>query len=132
MSRALATLAAALAVLWFMAHILYVGPMETPESEVTLVWVLGIAAAALVVAAVLLLAIGPTLGPARPVWLTFGRVARNGAAMVGAVLVVVGLLHYRDTEPQGEIAWIVLGVVILAGSGLVHWWIMRARRKELT
>lgn len=51
--------------------------------------------------------------------------------MVGCGLIVIGLLHYRDTEPQGEIRWIVLGLAVLAGSGVVHWWVIRTQRQIL-
>jgi hypothetical protein len=42
----------------------------------------------------------------------------------------VGLLHYRDTEPQGELRWLVLGLVVLVGAGVVHWWVMRTVRRQ--
>jgi O-antigen/teichoic acid export membrane protein len=132
MSLALLTLAGALLAIWFVVHVLYVGPMEAPAAEITLVWVLGIAALGLVVAAVVLLGLGRLHGRTRPAWLRFVRLARDATAAVGAALVIVGLLHYRDTEPHGDILWVVLGVVVLVGSGLVHWSIVRARRNELT
>jgi hypothetical protein len=42
---------------------------------------------------------------------------------------VVGLLHYRNTEPRGEIHWIVLGLVVLVGAAGVHWWLARRARE---
>jgi hypothetical protein len=131
MNRALGTLAAALVALWFVVHVLYVGPMETTAAEVTLVWVLGIAAVSLVVAAVVLLGVGRMQGPTRPAGLRFLRLARDATAVVGGALVLVGLLHYRDTQPRGDILWVVLGLVALVGAGLVHWSVVRAERREL-
>jgi len=48
--------------------------------------------------------------------------------VLGCALIVVGLVHYRNTEPSGEIHWVVLGMVVLAGSGVVHWWLERIQR----
>jgi hypothetical protein len=50
--------------------------------------------------------------------------------VVGSALVLVGLLHYRDTEPRGEIHWLALGLGVLTGSLLVHWWVVRATRRQ--
>jgi hypothetical protein len=46
---------------------------------------------------------------------------QEAAEVLGGGLVVVGLLHYRDTEPQGEVRWLVLGLVVLVGAAIVHW-----------
>jgi hypothetical protein len=43
--------------------------------------------------------------------------------------VVVGLLHYRDF---GQVHWIVLGLAVLLGAGLVHGWVLYAERRLLT
>ena len=99
-------------------------------AETTLVWALGIAAASLVVAAMVLLAVALAIGSSRPAWVRFVRVARNVAAVVGCALILVGLLHYRDTEPRGEIHWVVFGLIVLAGAGVVHWWVVRAIRRQ--
>jgi hypothetical protein len=128
MTRVAGSVAVAILAVWVVAHMLYIGPVQD-AAEVTLVWVLGFAAACLVIAAMVLLGVGVTLGESRPVWLRFVRVARTAAAIVGGALVVVGLLHYRDTEPRGEIHWLVLGVVVLAGALVVHWWVVRAARR---
>lgn len=61
-------------------------------------------------------------------WLRFVLAARTSATVVGCALVVVGLLHDRDTEPRGEAHWIVLGVVVLALAAPVHRRVVRARR----
>jgi len=52
-------------------------------------------------------------------------------AAFSAVVAALTVLHYRDTEPQGEIRWIVLGLAVLAGSGIVHWWVIRTQRQML-
>jgi hypothetical protein len=49
--------------------------------------------------------------------------------MVGCGLIVIGLLHYRDTEPHGEIHWVILGQAVLAGAGIVHCWVIRTQRE---
>jgi len=70
-------------------------------------------------------------GRSRPAWLRFVQSARSVAAIIGCGLIVVGLLHYRDTEPSGEIHWIILGLGILLGSGVVHLWVVRTHRRAL-
>jgi hypothetical protein len=128
MTRAAGSLALAVVAVWVVAHVLYIGPVQD-AAEATLVWALGFATACLVIAAMVLLAVGVTLGQSRPVWLRFVRVARTIAVVIGGALVLVGLLHYRDTEPRGEIHWLVLGVAVLAGALVVHWWVVRATRR---
>ena len=129
MIRAVGGVALVLVAVWVVAHLLYIGPVQD-AAEATLVWVLGFAVASLVVAAMVLLAVGMMLGESRPVWLRFVRLARSIAAVVGSALVLVGLLHYRDTEPRGEIHWLVLGLGVLAGALVVHWWVVRAARRQ--
>lgn len=128
MSRAAGSLALAVVAVWIVAHMLYIGPVRE-AAEVTLLWALGFGAACLVIAAMVLLGVGVTLGESRPAWLRFVRLARTVAAVAGGALVLIGLLHYRDTEPHGEIHWIVLGVAVLAGALIVHWWVVRATRR---
>lgn len=128
MSRTLGGIALAIVGVWVVAHILYIGPVQE-ATEATLVWVFGLAAASLLGAAMVLLGVAMVQGGSRPAWLRFVRVARNVAAVVGCALILVGLLHYRETEPQGEIYWLVLGLVVLAGSGVVHWWVLRETRR---
>ena len=128
MTRVAGSVALAILIVWVVAHMLYMGPVQD-AAEVTLVWVLGFAAACLVIAAMVLLGVGVTLGESRPIWLRFVRIARTTAAVVGSALVVVGLLHYRDTEPHGEIHLLVLGLVVLGGALVVHWWVVRAARR---
>ncbi len=114
--------------MWIVAHMLYIGPVRE-AAEITLLWTLGFGAACLVIAAMVLLGVAVTLGESRPAWLRFVRLARTLAAVVGGALVLIGLLHYRDTEPHGEIHWVVLGVAVLAGALIVHWWVVRATRR---
>jgi hypothetical protein len=129
MIRAVGGVALVLVAVWVVAHLLYIGPVQD-AAEATLVWVLGFAVASLVIAAMVLLAVGMMLGESRPVWLRFVRLARGIAAVVGSALVLVGLLHYRGTEPRGEIHWLVLGLGVLAGALVVHWWVVRAARRQ--
>ncbi len=129
MSRTLGGIALAIIGVWVVAHVLYIGPVQE-AAEATLVWVLGLGAASLLGAAMVLLGVAMAQGGSRPAWLRFVRVARNVAAVVGCALILVGLLHYRETEPQGEIYWLVLGVLVLAGSGVVHWWVLRETRRQ--
>jgi hypothetical protein len=129
MTRAAGGVALVLVAVWVVAHLLYIGPVRD-AAEATLVWVLGFAVACLVIAAMVLLGVGMMLGESRPVWLRFVRLARSVAAVVGSALVLVGLLHYRDTEPRGEIHWLVLGFAVLAGALVVHWWVVRAARRQ--
>ncbi len=128
MTRAAGSVALAVIAVWVVAHMLYIGPVRE-AAEVTVVWALGFGAACLVIAAMVLLGVGVTLGESRPVWLRFVRLARSVAAIIGGALVLIGLLHYRDTEPRGEIHWLVLGVAVLAGALIVHWWVVRATRR---
>jgi hypothetical protein len=32
-------------------------------------------------------------------------------------------------HPRGEIHWLVLGLTVLAGALIVHWWVVRATRR---
>jgi len=129
MTRGLGAIALAIVVVWLLAHLLYVGPVQD-ATEVGVLWVLGFATSSLVGAAIILLVVAMALGQTRPAWLRFVRGARNVAAVVGCALILVGLLHYRDTEPRGEIHWLVIGLVVLAGAGVVHLWLVRAIRRQ--
>ncbi|TMQ25802.1 MAG: hypothetical protein E6K82_05945 [Candidatus Rokuibacteriota bacterium] len=129
MTRGLGAIALAIVVVWLLAHLFYVGPVQD-ATEVGVLWVLGFATASLVGAAIILLVVAMALGQTRPAWLRFVRGARNVAAVVGCALILVGLLHYRDTEPRGEIHWLVIGLVVLAGAGVVHLWLVRTIRRQ--
>ena len=130
MIRGLGVIAFAIVAVWVVAHLLYIGPVQD-AAEITLVWVFGFLTASLLAAAMVLLAVAMTVGQNRPAWLRFVRVARNVATVVGCALILVGLLHYRDTEPRGEIHWLVLGVLVLVGAAVVHWWVVRAVRRQV-
>ena len=129
MMRTLGVIALAIVAVWVVAHVLYIGPVQE-AAETTLVWTVGLLAASLVGAALVLLAVAIAQGGSKPAWLRFVRIARNVAAVIGCALILVGLLHYRDTEPHGEIYWLVLGLVVLAGAGVVHWWVAREIRRQ--
>lgn len=128
MTRALGTLALVIIAVWLVAHLLYIGPVQH-AAEITLLWALGILAASLGIASIVLLFVGMSVGVNRPVWLRFVRAVRTVSAGLGGALVIVGLLHYRDTEPRGEMHWIILGLVVLLGAAVVHWWVVWTSHK---
>ena len=127
MTRALGVVALGIVTVWLVAHLLWIGPVEV-AAQTTALWVLGLLTGGVGVAAVVLLAVALAVGGSQPAWLRFARGARNAAAVLGCALIVVGLVHYRETEPSGEIHWVVLGMAVLAGSGVVHWWLERIQR----
>jgi hypothetical protein len=127
MSRAAGTLALVFMAVWVNAHVLAIRPLQE-AAEITLIWVVGFVAICLLAAALVLLGVALVIGESRPVWLRFMRLARSVATILGCGLVVIGLLHYRDTAPPGEVQWLVLGLGVLAGAGFVHWWLGRAER----
>ena len=129
MSRAAGTVALAFVAVWVIAHLLYIGPVQE-AAEMTLVWVVSAVAISLLIAAIVLLGVALAVGESRPGWLRFMRLARSVGTVLGCGLVVVGLLHYRDTEPQGEVRWLVMGLVVLVGAAIVHWWVNRADRRQ--
>ncbi len=111
MMRAVGVFAVGLVLVWVIAHVFYLGPVKD-ATEMALVWTVWVTVAASVVASLTVLAFAV-------------------AAIIGCGLIVVGLLHYRDTEPSGEIHWIILGLAILVGSGVVHLWVVRTHRRTL-
>lgn len=128
MTRALGTLALGVVGIWLVAHVLWIGPVES-AAETTVMWVLGITAASVILAGIALLCVGLVLGRTQPAWLNYVRFARSGAVVLGCLIVVVGLLHYRNTEPRGEIHWVVLGLFVLIVAAAVHWWLTRQERQ---
>lgn len=128
MTRALGTVALGVIGVWLVAHVLWIGPVES-AAETTVMWILGITAASVALGGVALLCVGLVLGRTQPAWLNFVRFARTGAVVLGSLIVVVGLLHYRNTEPRGEIHWVVLGLIVLAIAAAVQWWLARQARQ---
>lgn len=127
MTRIFGWVGVLLVVAWTVAHLLYLGPV----TETTMSWILWLVVAMGSVAALAVVAFGLATGGSSPAWFQFVVWARAAAAIVGCALVVVGVLHYRDTEPQGEIRWLVLGLLALATAGIVHWWVVRTQRRTL-
>jgi fermentation-respiration switch protein FrsA (DUF1100 family) len=130
MTRLVGYGATALVMAWVIAHLLYLGPIRD-ATELTLAWLITLGAASSLIAAVTVLLAALVLGGGSPAWLRFVETARTAATVIGCALVVVGLLHYRDTEPRGEVRWIAVGVAVLLGAGIVHAWIVRTRLRFL-
>ena len=128
MTRALGTLALGVVGVWLVAHVLWIGPVES-AAETTVMWILGIAAASVTLAGIALLCVGLVLGRTQPAWLNYVRFARSGAVVLGCLVIVIGLLHYRNTEPRGEIHWVVIGLLVLMVAAAVQWWLTRERKR---
>jgi hypothetical protein len=128
MSRILGSAVLLLVTVWIIALVLYLGPVRD-AAEVTLTWLAWAAAASAAVAALTMFAFGLLLGRTSPSWLRVVRLSRTVAAVLGSVLIAVGLLHYRDTEPHGDIQWLVLGLAVLIAAGVVHWWVVLTARR---
>ncbi|MBI2204022.1 MAG: hypothetical protein HYU41_09245 [Candidatus Rokubacteria bacterium] len=129
MNRTAASVVLVLVATWVVAHLLYLGPVEA-ATEMAVTWLTGFAASSMLIAAVTVLTWGLILGHTSPAWLRFVQQARTATAMLGVALVIFGLLHWRDTEPRSELHWVVVGVAVLAGAGLVHAWLMLTGRRR--
>jgi len=127
MDRALGGLALGILGFWLVVHLILMGRTDD-TAEATAMFSLGLVTGAVGVAAIAILTIGLALGGPSPALLKVAEVARTAAAVLGSTLIIVGLVHYRSTEPHGEIHWVVLGMVVLLGSGVVHWWLGRVKR----
>jgi hypothetical protein len=127
MARALGIVALGFVGFWLIAHLLWMGPIET-AAQTAVMWALGLLTGGVGVAAIVILAVALSVGGTQPALLKFAHGARNAAAVLGVALIVVGLVHYRSTAPNPEIHWVVLGMMVLLGAGVVHWWLQRVER----
>ena len=127
MARTLGTVALGFVGFWLIAHLLWMGPIET-AAQTAVMWALGLLTGGVGVAAIASLAVALSVGGTQPALLKFAHGARNAAAVLGVALILVGLVHYRSTAPNSEIHWVVLGAMVLVGSGVVHWWLQRVER----
>ena len=73
MTRGLGAIALAIVVVWLLAHLLYVGPVQD-ATEVGVLWVLGFATSSLVGAAIILLVVAMALGQTRPAWIPLPQI----------------------------------------------------------
>ena len=128
MNRGPVAIATPIVAAWVLVHLLYLGAVQD-SGEASVLWALAITTAAVMLAAIVMLVVAMTLGQTRPAWLRFVRGVRNVAAVIGSALIIVGLLHYRETQ-RGEIHWVVFGLAVLVGAGVVHWWLTRAVRRQ--
>ena len=129
MNRA-ATFMLVLVMMWVIAHMLYLGPVEA-VTETAITWLAAVAAGSAVVAGMTVLMWGVARGYSSPAWLRFLAQARTAATILGLAIVVVGLLHWRDSEPRNELHWVILGCVVLAAAGAVHGWVALASRRRV-
>lgn len=128
MNRTAPTVVLVLVAAWVVAHLLYLGPVET-ATEMAVTWLTGFAASSVLIAAITVLTWGLILGHTSPAWLRFVQQARTAAVVLGIALVIFGLLHWRDTEPRNELHWLMVGVAVLAGACFVQGWLLVFNRK---
>jgi hypothetical protein len=126
-SRGVLTVVFGVVAVWIVAHLLAISPLQE-AAENTLVWGVLLATGSVLVAAVAVLSVALVRGRTNLVWLRAVHFARALAAIIGCGLVVLGLLRYRDTAPQGEINVVVAGLVMLLAAGLVHGWLFLTER----
>jgi hypothetical protein len=126
-SRALLTIVLGLVAVWIVAHLLAISPLQE-AAENTLLWGIFMATGSVLVAAVAVLSVALVRGRTNLAWLRVVHFARALAAIIGCGLVVLGLVRYRDTAPQGEIHVVVLGLVVLLAAALVHGWLLLTER----
>ena len=129
MSRGVLSVVFGLVAVWIVAHLLAISPLQE-AAENTLMWGLLIATGSVLVAAVAVLSVALVRGRTNLAWLRVVHFARALAAIMGCGLIVLGLLRYRDTAPQGEIHVVVAGLVVLLAAGLVHGWLVVTERRR--
>src|SRR5438034_10843366 len=115
MARALGIVALGLVGFWLVAHLLWMGPLET-AAQTTAMWALGLLTGGVGVAAVVLLAVALSVGGTQPALLKFARGARNASAVLACALIVVVPVLSRAKSHRPNTHWGVLGRVTLAAS----------------
>jgi hypothetical protein len=65
MTRAIGTVALGVIGVWLIAHVLWIGPVES-AAETTVMWILGIAAASVTLGGTALLLVGPSSAARSP------------------------------------------------------------------
>ena len=129
--RALTILGLLVVGVWVIIHALTLSPVQKAADN-ALTWLIVIFAMIAVIASLTVLGFGLVAGRTSPAWLRFVQHARTAAAVIGCALIVIGLLRYQDTQPHGEITWVVLGLAVLVGAGIVHGWVVLTQKKNLT
>ena len=119
-----------LVLMWVIAHMLYLGPVEA-MTETAITWVTVVATGSALVAGMTVLLWGAAQGYSSPAWLRFLGHARTTITVLGVALVIVGLLHWRDTEPRNDLQLVVLGCVVLAAAAVVQAWVVLAARRRV-
>jgi hypothetical protein len=127
-SRGLLSIVLGLVAVWLIAHVLAISPLEA-VAETTILWAIVVGTGSALVAALTVLAVALVRGRTNLAWLRVVHFARTLATIIGCGLVVVGLLRYRDTAPDGDIQVVVAGVVVLVAAGLVHGWLVVTERR---
>jgi hypothetical protein len=125
LSRVLSASALAAVGVWIIAHVLYVEP---PRDVPGVTWVAWAACASALIAALTMVAFAVVVERRTAAWLRFVRRSRAVGAVLGCGLLVVGLLRYQETEPRGEIQWLLFGLALLVAAGVAHLWLIREPR----
>jgi len=128
-SRAVLTIVFGLIAVWVVANLLAISPLQE-AAENTLLWGLLVGTGSALVAAVAVLSVALVRGRTNLAWLRVVHFARALAIIIGSGLVVLGLLRYRDTAPQGDIRIVVVGLVVLLAAGVVHGWLVMTERRR--
>ena len=128
MTQRIFTVVLGLVAVWIVAHLLAISPLQEAAAN-TLLWGLILFTGSVVVAAIAVLAVALVRGSTNLAWLRVVHFARALAAIIGSLLVVLGLLRYRDTAPHGEIHVVVVGLIVLLAAALVHGWLVLTERR---